>query len=128
MARRHDKRIHGVSRRALAALRAHDWPGNIRELEALIERAVLLCPGGGTLQREHLWALAPAVDEPLPAAPPPAKAGTLQEQVDAVERGAILQALAAAEGNKSKAARLLGITRNGLSLKMDRLRILPPSR
>ncbi|HEX3554920.1 MAG TPA: sigma 54-dependent Fis family transcriptional regulator [Thermoanaerobaculia bacterium] len=128
-AAKYGKRVHGVSRRALSALLAHDWPGNVRELEAAVERAVLLCPDGGSLQREHFGTLEHAADESLPSAPPPPHpdppvvTGTLQEQVDAVEREAILRALATAEGNKSKAARLLGITRNGLSLKMDRLKI-----
>ncbi|MEA2603647.1 MAG: two-component system, NtrC family, response regulator HydG [Acidobacteriota bacterium] len=127
-AAKYGKRIHGVSRRALSALLAHEWPGNIRELEAAVERAVLLCPDGGSLQRQHFGTLEPAADEPLPPATPSARldspaTGTLQEQVDAVEREAILRALATAEGNKSKAARLLGITRNGLSLKMERLQI-----
>ena len=71
-AAKYGKRVHGVSRRALSALRAHDWPGNIRELETAIERAVLLCPDGGTLQREHLGSLERGADEPLPVAPPPA--------------------------------------------------------
>src|SRR5436305_12434350 len=65
-AAKYGKRVHGVSRRALSALRAHDWPGNIRELETAIERAVLLCPDGGTLQREHLGSLERGADEPLP--------------------------------------------------------------
>jgi DNA-binding NtrC family response regulator len=131
-AAKYGKRVHGVSRRALSALLAHDWPGNVRELEAVIERAVLLCPDGGTLQREHFGTLERAADEPRPSAPPtallasPAVTGTLQEQVDAVERVAILRALAAAEGNKSKAARLLGITRNGLALKIERLKVALP--
>ncbi len=128
-AQRCGKRIHGVSRRALSTLLAHDWPGNVRELESTIERAVLLCPDGGTLQREHLGGLEEAAAEPVASAPPaarmdlPAPTGTLQEQVDALEREAILRALAAAKGNKSKAAGVLGITRNGLSLKMERLKI-----
>jgi transcriptional regulator with PAS, ATPase and Fis domain len=128
-AAKYGKRIHGVSRRALSALLGHDWPGNVRELEATIERAVLLCPDGGALQREHFGPLERASDEPVPSASSPARpdlpasAGTLQEQVEALEREAILRALAAAKGNKSKAARLLGITRNGLSLKMERLKI-----
>jgi DNA-binding NtrC family response regulator len=126
-AAKYGKRIHGVSRRALSALTSHAWPGNVRELETLIERAVLLCPDGGTLQREHLGIVAADQAERIPAEPPVASpvpgAGTLQAQVDAVEREAILRALASAEGNKSKAARMLGITRNGLALKMDRLRI-----
>ena len=131
-AAKYGKRIHGVSRRALAALQAYDWPGNIRELESMVERAVLLCPDGGTLQREHLGALERTAGEPaaptpaLPGLAPSEPAGTLQEQIDALERQAILRALAAAKGNKSKAAGLLGITRNGLSLKMDRLKISHP--
>ncbi|HSS52086.1 MAG TPA: sigma 54-interacting transcriptional regulator, partial [Thermoanaerobaculia bacterium] len=126
-AAKYGKRVHGVSRRALSALRSHDWPGNVRELEMLIERAVLLCPDGGTLQREHLGIVAADQAEQTPAvltaASPISGAGTLQAQVDAVEREAILRALTAANGNKSKAARMLGITRNGLALKMERLRI-----
>ncbi len=128
-AAKYGKRIRGVSRRALSALLAYDWPGNVRELESVIERAVLLCPDGGTLQREHLGTLERAAGDPPVPAPPTEHVdrseptGTLQEQVEALEREAILRALAAAKGNKSKAAGLLGITRNGLSLKMDRLKI-----
>ncbi|MFY9823206.1 MAG: sigma 54-dependent Fis family transcriptional regulator [Thermoanaerobaculia bacterium] len=126
-AAKYGKRVHGVSRRALSTLMSHDWPGNVRELDTLIERAVLLCPDGGTLQREHLGILeadqAEQIPKELPVDSPVLGVGTLQEQVDAVERKAILRALAAAEGNKSKAARLLGITRNGLALKMERLQI-----
>jgi transcriptional regulator with PAS, ATPase and Fis domain len=126
-AAKYGKRVRGVSRRALSTLLSHDWPGNVRELESLIERAVLLCPDGGTLQREHLGIVETDHAEPIQTALPVALPGpeeeTLQAQVDAVEREAILRALAAAKGNKSKAARLLGITRNGLALKMERLRI-----
>ncbi|HEY0555160.1 MAG TPA: sigma 54-interacting transcriptional regulator [Thermoanaerobaculia bacterium] len=122
-AAKYGKRVRGVSRRALSALLAYDWPGNVRELESAIERAVLLCPDGGTLQREHLGTLEPVATSPPPRGDLSEPTGTLQEQVEALEREAILRALAAAKGNKSKAAGLLGITRNGLSLKMDRLKI-----
>ncbi|HEV7507935.1 MAG TPA: sigma 54-interacting transcriptional regulator [Thermoanaerobaculia bacterium] len=128
-AAKYGKRVHGVSRRALSALLSHDWPGNVRELETLIERAVLLCPDGGSLQREHFGIVeadqAGQISTELPVASPVPGVETLQAQVDAVERTAILRALSAAKGNKSKAARMLGITRNGLALKMDRLSIFP---
>lgn len=55
--------------------------------------------------------------------PHPTTSGALAAQVDALERRAILDALALFEGNKSKVARHLGITRNGLALKMKRLGI-----
>jgi transcriptional regulator with PAS, ATPase and Fis domain len=132
-AAKYGKRVHGVSEKALSVLLAYDWPGNVRELESEIERAVLLCPDGGTLQREHLGALERATGEPAASPPPPPAGmdrpeltGSLREQVEALEREAILRALAAAQGNKSKAAEQLGISRNGLGLKMDRLKISNP--
>jgi DNA-binding NtrC family response regulator len=133
-AARYGKRVHGVSRRALSALLAHDWPGNVRELEATIERAVLLCPDGGTLQREHVGSLDGLRNEEqtdtaiLEPPRPPTRSSepfNLQEQVDDLERRMILDAFAAAKGNRTRAARMLGITRNGLALKMRRLRIDP---
>ena len=116
----------GVSRGALSRLLAHPWPGNVRELERATERAVLLSPDGGTLESRHFAAAetlpetVAAKETPAAETPPPR---TLQEQVDAVERRALLEALAAAGGNKTRAAETLGITRNGLAMKMKRLGI-----
>jgi DNA-binding NtrC family response regulator len=134
-ARKYNKRILGVSRRALALLMEHPWPGNVRELETEVERAVLLCPDGGLLESKYFGTIRWARDQrtgavppplggaPTSAAPPVPGQRTLQEQVDEVERRAILDALAASRGNRSRAARLLGITRNGLALKLKRLSI-----
>jgi transcriptional regulator with PAS, ATPase and Fis domain len=130
-ASKHRKRLRGVSRGALRLLLEHDWPGNVRELESEVERAVLLCPDGGLLQREHFLipgSPPPRNQEPRPPVPATPEAGTtsqsLQEQVEALERQAIFAALAAARGNKTAAARALGITRNGLAFKMKRLGIV----
>ncbi len=134
-AEKYRKRIAGVSRKALALLQEHSWPGNIRELENEVERAVLLCPEGGSLQSQHFGALRwQHPGRPAESAPPtspslerrPPSGATLAIKVDDVERRAIQAALAAAKGNKSRAARALGITRNGLSLKMRRLGLLQP--
>jgi DNA-binding NtrC family response regulator len=126
-AAKYRKRLRGISQGALRLFLEHDWPGNVRELESEVERAVLLCPDGGLLQREHFAISAPSPPrEPVQPAPT-SGSGTpsriLQEQVDALERQAILAALAAAGGNKTAAARALGVTRNGLALKMKRLGI-----
>lgn len=51
----HDKRLLGVTDKALQALAAHDWPGNIRELENVIERGVILAPQNGWIETEHLF-------------------------------------------------------------------------
>lgn len=136
------RRVRGVSRPALDVLLAHDWPGNVRELETAVQRAVLLCPSGGTLLAEHFsqvrWAVeekareaeVPTLAEPPPAAPPlrspsPADPGTfdLETRRNAVDKETIERALATAKGNKSLAARLLKISRNGLAARMRTLRI-----
>ncbi len=122
---RYGKRILGISRRALTLLLQHSWPGNIRELEDEVERAVLLCPDGGVLESRHFTIRAvsdPSSGAPtLSPAPSAFPAQTLQERVDALEREAIARALAASGGNKTQAARALGLTRNGLNLKLKRL-------
>ena len=136
------RRVRGVSRPALDVLLAHDWPGNVRELETAVQRAVLLCPFGGTLLAEHFGQVKWAVEEkareavgnlpaetiptatPLAAAPP-ALPGylDLESRRNAVEKETIEHALAAAKGNKSLAARLLKISRNGLAARMRALRV-----
>jgi len=113
----HRRSIRGVSRKVVRLLMQHDWPGNIRELQREVERAVLLCSRGGVVQAEHL---------DLPAAHEDASIDgvlSLRQQIERAERDAIVAALRASNGNKSKAARLLGITRNGLALKLARLGI-----
>ncbi len=133
------KRILGVSRRALDLLSAYGWPGNLRELKNEVERAVLLAPNGSSLESDHFGTIRYAVEQasgPETTAgtstageaqretrqdPHEAPSGTLQIRLDEVERDAIRDALHACMGNKSQAARLLGITRNGLALKMKRL-------
>jgi DNA-binding NtrC family response regulator len=142
------KSIQGISRKALSVLSVYDWPGNIRELKSEVERAVLLCPDGGVLETEHfapvLWAVERARqsadstrDEigtatssgPFSCAELPSETVFqsqtigLRLRLDELERLEIGRALTAAHGNKSKAAADLGITRNGLALKMKRLGI-----
>ncbi len=134
------KRIVGVSRRALDLLSVHTWPGNLRELKNEVERAVLLAASGGSLESEHFASVKYAVERAAAVPPdsntativvppevhrasPDAPSGSLQIRLDDVERVAIQDALHACLGNKSQAAKLLGITRNGLALKMKRLGI-----
>jgi transcriptional regulator with PAS, ATPase and Fis domain len=142
--RKYRKRVQGVSRRALTQLMEYSWPGNVRELETEVERAVLLCPAGGTLESEHFGSIrweeerqrsgssgeiAVAAPASLGSSSEGTDAGAqaepdrrpLKERVDELERAAIAEALATTGGNKTRAAELLGITRNGLSLKMKRL-------
>ncbi len=105
----------GISEDARDLMLAHTWPGNVRELRNAVERAVILCHGG-LVTREHLpitvarpvaargVAAAPASDD-FPAAGVP---------LEAVERRMLEQAMEKAGRNKSKAAKLLGLTRGQL--------------
>ena len=92
----------------LTILAARPWPGNVRELENTIARLVAL-GSGGPIGPEQL-------DDP--AASPPA--GNLRAQVEAFERGLIEQALRAAPGNHSEAARRLGMSRVTLLDKLKK--------
>lgn len=134
-ARRYSKPIAGVSHRALARLMEHPWPGNIRELGHVVDRAVLLAAVGGAVRAEHLALRggttsssastsngAPA--NRTPEAPPAASApdaSTIADWRDDAERRAVRAALTAANGQRTGAANLLGITRQGLLKKLKRL-------
>jgi len=104
---------------ALEALSRHDFPGNIRELENILERAVALS-GSEQIGVEDLRLA------PLAAEAEAGRAGEpepLPEYLDALERKAILEALAKTGFNRTAAAKLLGITFRQLRYRMQRLGI-----
>jgi formate hydrogenlyase transcriptional activator len=116
-ARRMNKRIETIPAEAMAVLSRYHWPGNIRELENLIERAVILSPGSELrVPLAELKAHAPDRTE---------KAGTVAT-LEAAEREHILRALEAAKwviGGASGAAARLGMKRTTLQSKMQKLNI-----
>ena len=105
--------VKGFSPQAMDRLIRCEWPGNVRELMNAVERAVVLARAD-YLTAEDFPAVGPA---PPAAAPPAADAGL---PLSAVERTVILDTLAAAGGNKSEAARRLGITRRTLHQKLKK--------
>jgi nitrogen regulation protein NR(I) len=142
------KNIAGVEDDAIAALSAHHWPGNIRELENVIERAVLFADGqkialhdlpddlldasAKEARRSRDSAPRISVTPPPPSAEAPSapalstsSSDGLKEQVKAamtrLERDLIERALLSTHGNVTHAARLLKISRKGLQLKMKEL-------
>jgi DNA-binding NtrC family response regulator len=107
------------------------WPGNVRQLRNEIQRAVALSPSGGLITPEQLSPdlTAPAVAARSGAAAralPRLASGTLAEAVDALERDLISSTLQRSGGNISEAARVLGLTRRGLYLKLKRLGLEAP--
>jgi transcriptional regulator with PAS, ATPase and Fis domain len=101
------------------AIKSYDWPGNVRELENEVRRIVSLVSPGGEVEERHLSerVRSRAVREKLGSL---AGRGTLAEATRALEEEMIRSALQAVDGNKVHAARMLGLSREGLRKKMKR--------
>ena len=105
------------SARAIRAIRAFHWPGNVRQLENAVMEAVALADPGSTIDREGLPAFLQAdVPESSPA-------GDYRERVDAYRRRLLEEALARSRGNRTHAARELGVTRQALLYLIRELKI-----
>ncbi len=113
IARRHDRPTCTLSREAMDALTKYAFPGNVRELENLLERATILAEGSLVTVRD----LPDSVTRGAGDAPLGADA-TLAVRLEDVERRIVLGAIAEAQGNQSEAARRLGITEGGLRYKL----------
>lgn len=110
---------------ALRALCSYAFPGNVRELENVIERALALCSDG--LIVEHDLQLAPVESEQdASSSTLPSGRYALTEYLDQVERRALLAALDKTHFNRTAAAKLLGLTFRTMRYRMERLGIKPP--
>jgi len=132
----HGKKLRGFTDKAKRALLGHAWPGNIRELQNMVERGVILAPHGGYIEVNHLF---PPSAEPQPPEYGLGRSGGLDRSVcagagslyDAVLSGAMTleqlevslleAAVDKAHGNLSAAARMLGLTRPQLAYRLKRL-------
>ena len=110
-ARKYKKDIKGLSRDARSKLQNYNWSGNVRELQHAIERAVIL--SDGMMLKPENFMLQPTASN---------KIAELEElNLSILEKEAIERALRRAEGNVTRAAELLGITRFALYRKLDKL-------
>lgn len=137
-AQRYNKSAIQIDAGALRCLRAQRWPGNVRQLQNIVERLVVLCDASSITEGDVRRTL----DEPVkfsteaePQESPPAGESTpnarsasacappdgyLSEVVRDAERQAFLQALAQAGGNRTAAARLLGVSRSTFYSKLEK--------
>ncbi len=113
-----------LSLSAADMLQRYEWPGNIRELENIMERAVLLTGEEGVILPQHLPPELHSRGCPI-SAPGVRRGrsravGPLQPRLDELEKGCILEALRQYEGNMGKAARELGLTDRIMALRMKK--------
>ena len=114
-----------LSADALAWLTTRDWAGNVRELKAVVESAgALLLPAQRAVDADLLRLASGEVQEPKPTSPrqpDDAHLGLLEAALTELERRLVKEAMTAAAGNQSEAARQLGVSRVGLIKKLARL-------
>ena len=101
---------------ALEALQSYPFPGNVRELENVLERSLTML-AGGSIDAADLN----LVPSQLPGVVSATAGGSLQDRLDQVERQAILDALRQSNSNRTAAARILGVTFRSLRYRMARL-------
>jgi two-component system NtrC family response regulator len=100
-----------LTREARARLLAHRWPGNVRELENVLSVAAALA-GGGVIEAAHLELPATAAGEP---------AGFYHQQIDALRRRLVAEALEECDGNHARVAGRLGVSRQAVSYLIRQL-------
>src|SRR5512139_96552 len=118
---KNQKSISDISKEARALLLRHSYPGNVRELENLIERAVVLCRGEVITTQDLPFHLQEERSERQLEFPNIQK--SLPESLDAIERDLIIKALHQHQGVQTKAAESLGISERVLRYKMKKYRI-----
>jgi transcriptional regulator with PAS, ATPase and Fis domain len=112
-----EKKLAGISTPAMDRLLAYAWPGNARELKSAFEYAFVSCPGG-MIGPEHL---PPQIDDTSTTCSDAAM--VIDESIDDVKRRRLIDALSRTDGNRSKAARLLGISRTSIWNQMKKYNI-----
>ncbi len=112
------KHIKGFTPQAMDRIVHYAWPGNVRELMNAVERGVILCRGEYFSEKDLPISLQEAI--PGKSAPPEAEDIPADPSLEEVEEAAILKTLESTGGNKSEAARRLGITRRTLHKKLKK--------
>ena len=120
-AEKNNRPIKGFTPRAVDLLMRYDWPGNVRELENVVERAVIMARGDMITPLEFPDVLQD-LDEEAKASP---LALTTGRSLKEVEKVMILRTLEETGGNRTHAARILGISRRTLQLKLKEYGIKP---
>ncbi|EIT87314.1 transcriptional regulator [Fictibacillus macauensis ZFHKF-1] len=119
------KNVEGVTQEALLVLQQYDWPGNVRELENVLGRAMIHMPLlAHMIGSEHI-ALAPPLQQHREQLPTHEQSeASLADQLERVEQQIIEQTLQRFEGNKTKCAKVLGISLRSLYYKLEKYHMM----
>jgi len=135
--RKHGMPVKGLTPEAMTALKAHDWPGNIRELQNVLERAVILCGEDGYIHPEQLGLTTPpqagegeAPTEAGTSAPPAEEPATPTVSTSTttlaeLEKQHILATLEQCDGNRTQTAKVLNINIRTLRNKLNEYKETP---
>ena len=110
-AKRFNRTSMSIAQEAVEILENYDWPGNVRELKNMMERFVIMCDSPDITYRDMI--------EHGRFIPASADTGSYKNAVNNTEKNVILEAMGQCNGNKSKAAKLLGINRSTLYTKLS---------
>ena len=116
-----NKKITGFHPKTIEVMTNYDWPGNIRELENAVERAVVLSEEE-TILPEHLPFGLPA--KPKVEATVTQNQASIKDKMEDLERQEVIRALEKSGWNQSQAAKLLGLSRSSMRYKMKKLRCI----
>ncbi len=131
--RKHGTHARGFSDPAMRMLKGHSWPGNVRELQNVVERAVILCSENGLIEPEHLGM---AAGSPAGSGATTGQPSAAQLAVDSkgqplplaeIEKRHILQVVDFCKGNRTQAAKLLGVSIRTLRNKLHEYRGTTPA-
>jgi two-component system response regulator HydG len=117
-AEKNRRQLDSISDECLALLRNYPWPGNVRELENAVERGIILMRGSVLSEKSLPLAIQKFGAEKMTA--PAQASGESPISLSTAEKQLIFQTLEETEGNKSEAARRLGISRKTLQNKLNR--------
>ncbi|PCI21521.1 MAG: sigma-54-dependent Fis family transcriptional regulator [Piscirickettsiaceae bacterium] len=133
---KYHKEVKGITHHAMAQLEAYQWPGNIRELENIIERGVLLCDNGSKIELQHLFAMMDVEQATESVVDESGQLKTVnngvynqfvemffeaQNNLFEIEKTILQESVNRARGNLSSAARSVGMTRPQLAYRLGKI-------
>ena len=117
--RKHGVHVRGFSEEALKVLVKHSWPGNVRELQNVVERAVILCGESGVLEPDVLGLERPSAQATAANSPSRAEPNGGPVTLAELEKNHILAVLEGCKGNRTHAAKILGVSIRTLRNKIN---------